>query len=103
MTTLVATVAATGQADHVGGPVWIAYVVPAVLFAGSICASIWLLVWSVRQSDAGEDDDDGGGGGGGDDGRPPTPPPRPDTDPDWWPEFERQFEAYVRGRLSRSR
>ena len=46
------------------------------------------------RDDEGPDSGWGRGGGGG----PPGPgggPPQPETGPDWWPEFERQFAAYV--------
>lgn len=58
------------------------------LLAGLI---IWLLVRTGRSG--GSDDDDGGGGGGGTGRRPPRGPQPGGAD--WWPEFERQFAAYV--------
>jgi hypothetical protein len=37
-----------------------------------------------------------GGGGGGVPRRPQTPPAPPDAgDPPWWPQFEREFAAYL--------
>ena len=45
---------------------------------------------------SGEDDDGDSGSGGGGGRRRPGRPPRPGGDPVWWPEFERQFAAYVR-------
>jgi hypothetical protein len=45
-----------------------------------------------------DDDDTDSGGGGGGPGRPPGPasgPRGPETDPVWWPEFERQFAAHI--------
>ena len=56
------------------------------------CLFAWLLLshWSLRGHD-----DPGDSGGGGRPGRPsPEPPPAPDG-PAWWPEFEREFAAYV--------
>lgn len=53
----------------------------------------------VRLSRPGGGPDDGGGG---DDGPPrgrrgPQPKPR-GPEPAWWPEFEREFRAYVRAK-----
>ena len=58
--------------------------------------AIGLLARLARHSQEDDDGDSGSGGGGGP--RRPTPPPRPGGDPVWWPEFERQFAAYVRSR-----
>ena len=41
------------------------------------------------------DGDSGRGGGPGGPRRPRGDPPEPDSDPAWWPEFERQFAAHV--------
>ena len=46
------------------------------------------------------------GGGGGDDGPPrrwrnPRPKPR-GPEPIWWPEFEREFRAYVKAQATRA-
>jgi len=66
-----------------------------LVFAASCMAFAW---WSVRRSGPGADDSDDGETGGGGWGHRPTPSgPPPDADPDWWPEFERQFAAYVSG------
>ena len=61
-----------------------------------------LFLWqAVRRSDGGADDSDESGSGGGGWGRGPTPPcPPPDAEPAWWPEFEREFAAYVNGHLA---
>jgi len=48
-----------------------------------------LSIWFLRRNDEpGDSNDDGGSGG------PPPGPPGPDG-PVWWPEFERDFAAYV--------
>jgi hypothetical protein len=54
-------------------------------------------VYLAHHLDEPDDDDDREDGGGG--GRRPTPPgPRSSPEPDWWPEFERQFAAYMQSR-----
>lgn len=58
---------------------------------------IWQLVDFIRRSDKPDNDDNGGGGGGGG-GEPHPRAPQPDFEPDWWPEFEREFGGYVRSR-----
>jgi hypothetical protein len=70
-----------------------------------MCFAIWLLVLTSRGADTGDDDGGGGERGGGPDGgggAPPGPRPRPESEPDWWPEFERAFAAHVNARLTRS-
>jgi hypothetical protein len=57
----------------------------------------------VKLSRPGGGSDDGGGG---DDGPPrrwrgPRPKPR-GPEPSWWPEFEREFRAYVRAQGART-
>src|SRR5690348_10320078 len=71
----------------------------SILLLLAIAAICVLFLWpEVRRSDGGTDDSDEGGSGGDDWGGGPTPPcPPPDTDPAWWPEFEREFAAYVNG------
>jgi hypothetical protein len=65
----------------------------------TVIAIVWLLampvvsVWFLWRSDGGPDDPGGDGGSGG--GPPEPPPPPPPTGPAWWPEFEREFAAYV--------
>ena len=72
-------------ASHADG-VW-----ATVLLVGSLMALLVFAFWWLLHEGPG---DDGGGGGGGE-GRPPDPP-RPSSDgPAWWPEFEREFAAYV--------
>ena len=56
----------------------------------SLLAVSFLLLVALVGAD-GEDDDDGRGG----DGEPPVPE-GPSGDPAWWPDFEREFAAYLR-------
>lgn len=75
----------------------------SILLLLAIVAICVLFLWqAVRRSDGGADDSDESGPGGGGWGRGgPTPPcPPPDADPAWWPEFEREFAAYVNGHLA---
>jgi len=76
----------------------------AILLLLTIVAICVLSLWqAVRRSDGGTDDLDESGPGGGGWGRGPTPPcPPPDTDPVWWPEFEREFAAHMNGHLART-
>lgn len=55
---------------------------------------LWLAlgVWSQWRNGRGRDDSGGDDGSGG----PPRPEPPPAPEgPAWWPEFEREFAAYV--------
>jgi hypothetical protein len=61
-------------------------------------ANVWLAVGFVRSRRSGDDDEDGGGGGN----RPVGPRPPPNQDPEWWPEFERQFSEYASRRPVRT-
>ena len=60
----------------------------------AICAVVTAAMTAALHRVLGLPPRDSGGGGG---GRTPTPPP----DPPWWPDFEREFRAHVRGRESR--
>ncbi len=64
-------------------------------FTLAVCVAMWALVALASRGASGEDEDgeDQGGGGGG--GTVPTPPRGSDGSPAWWPEFERQFAAWV--------
>jgi hypothetical protein len=91
---------ATHPAGSAGSP---AYVLILLLLA---ILAIWVLsVWSeVCRTDGESDDSDEDGSGGGGWGRGPTPTcPPPDSGPAWWPEFEREFAAYVNGDRTRRR
>jgi len=104
MTTVGIMFAAIGRAE--GSASWIGVVACALILLAFMSGIICLAVCSVRgwkPPGDGSDDDDGGGGGGGG-GVDLTPPNRsPDADPEWWPEFERQFAAYVKSRRARQR
>jgi hypothetical protein len=82
-------------------PPWLGYASAALVLAVTL-TGIWLLVWSARLANPGGDDDtERSGGPGGRGPETPSPPaPRPDGDPDWWPEFERAFAAYVASRAT---
>jgi hypothetical protein len=74
---------------------WVAYLAPSLL---ALLGGVWIMVHIARHGGESGDDpgeDDGGGGGG---RRPKPPDPRPEFDPSWWPEFERQFAAYAQSR-----
>jgi hypothetical protein len=75
----------TAGQTHESHPVWATVVLV-------FCVLIWpaLAIWFLRRYDEPDDtsEDDGGSGG-----RAPEPP-APDG-PVWWPEFERDFAAYV--------
>jgi hypothetical protein len=62
-----------------------------VVLGGCFLAIAGLTAWLYKHD---RPDDSGGDGGSG--GPPPEPPP-PDG-PTWWPEFEREFAAYVAGK-----
>jgi hypothetical protein len=54
---------------------------------------IWIVVYIARHFDEPGDGGEGRDGGG---GKSPNPrAPGPSSEPDWWPEFERQFAAYL--------
>ena len=70
-----------------------------------VLAGFWFGVRSAvpkRPGSGGEDGDESGPGRG--PWRGPRPPKHPpDPDPHWWPDFEREFAAYVaRGRRERA-
>jgi hypothetical protein len=96
MTTADAMFAAMGRTGHgTGSAAWIGYVASTLFLVALVCGAWWFAVWSVRRWEiGGEDSDDGGNGGGG--GHPSPPSRSPETEPGWWPEFEREFEAYIK-------
>jgi len=84
---------------------WIGWTVLAVFVLSVLLVEFGLLVAGFRRSD-GDDDPGGGGEGGtgrGGDGDAPKPPPPPSSglEPEWWPEFEREFAAHIRRRTTR--
>jgi len=66
---------------------------PSVFMVGSLVAMTAFSLWWLRR---GDDHDDEGGWGwhDGPEDLEPEPPP-PYDEPAWWPDFERDFEAYV--------
>ncbi len=61
---------------------------------GGIVLFVACLTPRHEPRDDGDDDSGSGGGPGGPRG-PGGGPPKPEGGPAWWPEFERQFAAYV--------
>ena len=89
------------HAGHAAGSnVWIDGVAPAVLLLGFVCSAVWFAIWSVRRADLHDGGADDGVGNVGREGNSAPPGLSPDRDPEWWPEFERQFAAYVKSRLT---
>lgn len=71
------------------------------IFTGLVAVAVAITRGSGR-SNGGRPSEDDGGGGGSVRGRPPKPRnPVSPTDPPWWPQFERDFAAYVTRRGSR--
>src|SRR4051812_45994385 len=72
-----------------------------VMLVTSVLGLVVAVVTLARQQggppgpDDGGSDDGGGGGGGGTRRHPPGPSPGCGSDPEWWPEFEREFAAHV--------
>jgi hypothetical protein len=78
-----------------------------VSFAIAVCALLATVMWLAfrlaggdrgRRASTPEDEDTDRGSGGGGPGRPPRPDGggrHPGGSPDWWPDFECQFAAYV--------
>jgi hypothetical protein len=92
---------AVAHAAHTGASTgWIGAVIALVALLGFIFGAPFFWLWASRRWHPGGDDSEDDGGGGGQ-RRDPTPPPRPpDADPLWWPEFERDFAAYVQRELT---
>lgn len=93
---------------HGGGPpAWVAFTVTGFVLLACVGAGVWFAVcaardWRTRDAtdhDEGDTDD----GGGGQDRKPPPPVGPSDGVPVWWPEFEREFAAYVTDRLTTAR
>ena len=85
----ISTLAYYSHAHQTGG---------SALWADVVLVGIFLLwpvlsIWFLRRDDGGRDDSEGGGGSG---RPPPEPPPPAPEEPRWWPDFEREFAAYVR-------
>jgi len=91
---MIATVARFGPVQSLlgGGHEWLSYAMVALAVLG-LAAIVWVATSSARKQGPGEDDSPGGGSGG--QPRPGPAPGPPSAEPDWWPEFERQFAEHV--------
>jgi hypothetical protein len=101
MMSLAITLAGVLAADRrAGSGPWLAYVVSGLVLLGAMCGTYYVCVVLARRDgeDSTEGDGEGGGGAKRRGGRVPPKPPF-GTDPEWWPEFERQFEDHVRCRV----
>jgi hypothetical protein len=91
--------ATLGHAARTGGSAgWAAYVASIAVLAAFVVCAPSLGAWVLRGCRLGGDDSEEDGNGGGGPGPGPSPP---DSDPPWWPEFERDFAAYAEGLLAR--
>lgn len=83
---------AIASGDHASSaPLW-CYAIWICLVLAGATLDVWLCVGMVRSlRSRGDGEDDRGGRRRG----PDSPPPRPTEDPEWWPEFERQFADYA--------
>lgn len=101
MTTIAFTFATVASAKRaIGLPAWMETIVAIWLLCLAFAGVIAFVIWGFCVGDGGNDesDDEGGGGGGG--GRKRTPPRgSPSNEPEWWPEFEREFAFYVANRV----
>jgi hypothetical protein len=102
MTAAVVSASAAHAGPAGGSTTWVASLASVGVVLAFVFVAPWLAARSVRRRQPGDDESDGSDGrGGGGPGRGPTPPGRPpDGDSEWWPEFERQFEAYVKSELA---
>jgi hypothetical protein len=105
MMIVLASAAILGTRRAAGSDPWFAYVASILVVLVVVCGPVYLW-WALGRWDKGGGDsgDDGGDGDGGSRVRGRRTPPKgpPDTDPAWWPEFERQFAAYSQVELARS-
>jgi hypothetical protein len=82
-------------------PAWTVALIAGIVVL-TLVGAAWLVIIAFRQRPQHEDDDDANPGfGGGGSGRPPDGPCGPGSEPEWWPEFERQFAAHVEGLAER--
>lgn len=82
------TVLTLAGASWLAGLLWLAGAL-AVGLAALVHGPIPRSERRSRDRDDGDDWEEGGGGGGG---------PRPDGEPPWWPDFEREFREHTRAR-----
>jgi hypothetical protein len=98
MATIAITLSGIEAAVHPRSPGGSAGGVRVLLLLAFAVSCGWFARWLVGRLDPGADDSDDGETGGGGWGRGPSPSsPPPDADPEWWPEFEREFAAYTDG------
>jgi hypothetical protein len=94
-----------GTTGHAAGQApWIAYAASALVALVFVCGPLYLW-WGLGrwEQDGGEPSEgEGEGGGRGPRGGHTPPQGSPETDPEWWPEFERQFAAHAGFAPSRS-
>lgn len=84
---------ALASGGHVSSaPLW-CYVLWICLVLAVASLDVWLCVGMIRslRSRGDDEDDDGGGRRRG----PDRPRLGPTEDPEWWPEFEREFAEYA--------
>ena len=74
-----------------------------VIMVMLVLAGVTLAVLRMPRYPGGDEDSDSGPGRGGPGRWPPPGPRTPEGEPEWWPEFERQFAAHVAGRGKRVR
>jgi hypothetical protein len=90
-----------GSSSAHGGPLALSWVVAISVAVASVTIifGIASTVARLRRPRRRPSDDDDGDfrGGGGRGGPGPDVPRGPDSDPAWWPDFERQFAAHVEG------
>jgi hypothetical protein len=97
MTVAVASAAIGGAAHAARSASWIAEVAAGLVVLVFACGPLYLWLILVHWHRGGGDSDDGQGDDGGGGRRRDRTPPKgsPNTDPEWWPEFEREFAAHV--------
>jgi hypothetical protein len=80
---------------------WLADVISGLVLLSAMCGTYYLCCVLDRRDQHGGDSSDGDDGGGGTHraGGPTPPQDSPDTDPEWWPEFEQQFAHHVGRRI----
>lgn len=81
---LSAAIATNAHAHTTGNETW-----TTIIFVALVLLWPALGIWFLRRHDDSDDADENGGS-------PGPPPDSPDpAGPTWWPEFERDFAAYV--------
>jgi hypothetical protein len=71
-----------------------AVAIAVMIGLAALIALIVIIIEPPNDRRDGDDSGPGGGGSGPHDGGPDTPHPA-GHDPEWWPEFDRQFAEYV--------